>query len=320
MVQILDGTLGDRMTNAEPKIFFTWDIQYECNYNCAYCFLHNEKETTNIKTRILGVREWVKIWENILERYGKAHISVTGGEPFSYPNFIELLSELTRYHTFEFSTNFSLDAGPFMAKIKNNTVRINPSFHPEYPSVEEFLSKYLLLRDAGYSMGVVTIVGYPPMLDKIGEYKKVFEAHNIGVVIFPFRGPHAGGTYPDAYTREERGLLKKLGAGISSGINEEINQKYNIDGKAESDRDKPCFMGTRYAKIVPNGDAFRCCAAVWTPEKTWESWGHIGNIIDGTFSFEKEPQPCKTKGECRCFKAMVSGKEESWKRHWTGLL
>ena len=64
------------------KVFFTWDIMYECNYNCTYCFLNFEETKNYFKTKVLTPQQWFKIWKDIYDKYGESHMQITGGEPF----------------------------------------------------------------------------------------------------------------------------------------------------------------------------------------------------------------------------------------------
>ena len=302
-----------------PKVFFTWDIHYRCRYNCTYCFLRHETETSSIPARILPVDELYRVWRGLYERYGSARISVTGGEPFDYPGFMDLAARLAEFDTFEFSTNLDWDAREFSAKVPAGAAKINPSFHPDHASLSEFLDKCLHLREKGYGLDCATVFAYPPNFEALKAHKAECVRRGVNLVVFPFRGPYQGREYPKAYTESERAALRELGAGAAEEVNAGLAKSHSLDsGPRERLQDRVCAMGTRYAKIVPNGDAFRCCAAVWTPAKTWPNWGPLGNIYDGTFRFDDAPRPCAIHedGECRCHKAMVVGREADWRKHW----
>lgn len=205
------------MEMGSPGFFFTWDVHYKCNYNCTYCFLHSEPETTGIKANYLGLQKWVEIWEGIYKKYGPAQISITGGEPFIYPDFIDLIAALQKWHTFEFSTNLSWDVDEFVRKVKPERVRINSSFHPEFINIRDFINKLLLLRKNNFQASV-TVVAYPPFLKDIEGYKNVFDQEGLSLIIFPYRGPYQDKKYPEAYTDDEKDTLKKLGASIGGTI------------------------------------------------------------------------------------------------------
>lgn len=302
--------------------FFTWDIHYKCNYYCAYCFLHFEKETSDINAVYLEPERWIGIWGNIYKKHGPCHIHITGGEPFTYPGFMDLVSELSKMHTFEFSTNFSFNPEDFTNKLSPDKVKIDPSFHPEFVEPEAFMDKYLRLRNIGFQLRPITVVAYPPFLKKIPGYKDVFERSGIQLIIYPYRGPYRDRIFPDGYNEDEKGLLESLlgtksVAKVSSELMESYSQPVKGSNRGNPER-KLCRMGQRYAKIIPNGEAFRCCAAVWTSVKTWSNWGGLGNIINDTFSLLSEPELCNRHpdGRCVCHKAMIIGEESKWSNQW----
>jgi len=59
-----------------------WNITSRCNKNCKYCFKFNQKELT--------LEENKRILENLTKR-DISSIGWSGGEPFLYPDFKELL-------------------------------------------------------------------------------------------------------------------------------------------------------------------------------------------------------------------------------------
>lgn len=300
-------------------VFFTWDIHYQCNYYCTYCFLHFEPETSGIEAKYLGLQEWIGIWTDIYKRYGLCQISITGGEPFIYPDFIDLISRLQKWHTFEFSTNLSWDTDEFVKKVRPERVRINSSFHPEFVTLQDFINKILFLRNNKYSV-TNTVVAYPPFLKDIAEYKSAFEKEGFGLIIFPYRGPYEDKKYPEAYTDSEKDFLKKLGASIGGEANKKLYEankelyETRVERKVIREQDTVCHMGQRYAKIIPNGNAYRCCAAVN------KDWGSLGNVTDNTFSFTKEPLLCSQRSKnCVCDRAMILGEEGQWIKRWDSI-
>jgi MoaA/NifB/PqqE/SkfB family radical SAM enzyme len=301
--------------------FLTWDIHYKCNYNCTYCFLKSEPESANIEAIYLGKEEWLEIWRRAYQKYGSFNVSVTGGEPFIYPNFIDLISRLTQMHTFEFSTNFSWDVVEFAKKVSPKRVKINTSFHPEFVALQEFLKKIAYLKERNYLV-TITIVAYPILIENLPEYHEQIKKSGCPLIIYPYRGPYENRIYPEGYTDKERLALNQFGLGSgTAGVNESLLQLYKL--KEESVKEKTefqnnsksqrCYMGQRYAKVIPNGEAFRCCAAVN------KDWGRLGNLIKGTFVFAGESLICPDVSRCRCYKAMIVGEEEKWRKQWTDV-
>jgi len=354
------------MFNADAKKFFTWDITYECNYRCTYCFLNFEPSMKSVKTVRLDPAGWIRIWEYIYNKYGQCHMQVTGGEPFVYPKFREIVAGLCDMHTMDFSTNLSWDVKEFSKKVSNERVKIDASFHPEHTNFTEFSRNLCFLRDEGYITGV-TMVAYPPMLDTIIECIESFEKIGYKLIIYPYRGPYNGMFYPDEYNSEERKRLKNMNVDICEKVSENLIQTYvdtpmypdkiekkealnagsmldriadvqDTGKKADSSaphnnrnvqkascvscnkgpakkEERLCRMGMDYAKFYPDGSAYRCCAPIHE-----KSWGYLGNLFDGTFSLYDVPKLCPPHIQCKCYKAMVVGKERDWKRHWVDVV
>jgi MoaA/NifB/PqqE/SkfB family radical SAM enzyme len=290
------------------NVFFTWDIHYSCNYNCTYCFLNFEPETKNIKAAYLSKDRWVKIWRDIYVRYGSCHIAITGGEPFIYPDFTDLIQELSEMHSFEFSTNLSWDVNNFMQKVSPDKAIINSSFHHEFVKIEDFLNKLALLKKNNYRVSI-TVVAYPPLLNEIADYKSKFEKEGFHLIVYPYRGPYLERKFPEGYTQAERNLLKELGSSEAAEVNKELFDTL-VNKLKKNNPVKLCRMGQRYSKIVPSGEAYRCCPAVH------KDWGKLGNIVTGTFNLSNGPTPCLNFKNCVCYRAMIVGEEDKWLGHW----
>jgi MoaA/NifB/PqqE/SkfB family radical SAM enzyme len=299
----------DRSSIPPKRVFLTWDIHYGCNYNCSYCNTPKpwnppgSWDRNRDKVAYLEANRWLKIWEDIYRRYGSCEIHITGGEPFTYPSFLELIRDLSKMHTLEIITNLCSDVNDIIATVTADRVRIGTTFHPEFADLEEFLKKHLILREHGFDTWA-NYVAYPPQLDKMAQYKKEFDKLGISFNIQPFMGYFQEREYPMGYTDSELSYLK------GCYDNDDIVNKKTVEWKTGSGqkntKGKPCRMGQMYAKIYPIGDAYRCCAN--KAEK-------IGNLIDGTFKLLEEPLPCESE-HCFCWRCMIEGEEDNWSQHW----
>jgi len=209
---------------------------------------------------------------------------------------------LVQEYTVEFDTNLSFDISKFTARIKSGKVKFAAAFHPEFINIDHYLEKVLKLRDEGFDMGV-NYVAYPFQLDRMEEYKAKFEENDISFTIMPFRGEFKGRIYPAGYTKDEKNLIKKCDGNLAISSN---MLKWYAD-KKPSRQNRVCRMGQMYAKIHPDGTAYRCCYI--------DDRGKLGNIIKGNFSLLSEPKSCEYP-ECPCWTAMVVGEEEKWLSHW----
>ncbi|MBN1823117.1 MAG: radical SAM protein [Endomicrobiales bacterium] len=284
------------------KVFMSWDITYKCNYKCSYCHYGGAKDAGEpCETAYPGVERWIEIWKDIYGRYGSCQIHLVGGEPFCYPDFIRLIRAISEIHTWECSTNLFWDPDELIGRISPGRARIGVSYHPEFVSFDEFLFKTRKLKAAGFEVWA-NYVAYPSILVGMEECKQKFNEIGVSMSILPFRGEYGGRTYPEAFTEEERALLRRLGT-------EPWTQKsldFAFDEKQQQTKHKKCRMGQMYAKITPTGDAIGCC----TPGAVY-----LGNVIKGTFALLDEPVSCSQE-KCPCWKCMLVDSEEKWCSHW----
>jgi MoaA/NifB/PqqE/SkfB family radical SAM enzyme len=292
-----------RETVPPQHVFFTWDLHYLCNYKCTYCNALKPGHHKFIDARYIDVKQWIEIWRKVYDEYGSCEIQLTGGEPFTYPSIIDLITELSEIHTLEFSTNFSWDINPFINNVLPNRARIGISFHPEFAKFDDFINKADMLKKKGYEIWI-NYVAYPPFLDKSEIYREKAEKLKIHFSILPFTGTFEGRNYPAEYSPDEKKILSSFG--VLNAVNKKaIDWKLN-EGKNIT-KDKFCRMGQMYAKIYPDGTAYRCCAD--------SGYGYLGNLIEGTFKLLDSPLICE-KENCPCWRCMLVGKEEDWVKHW----
>lgn len=299
----------DRKSIAPHRVFLTWDIHYGCNYKCTYCNtpkpLDKGGSWDKDRDKIVypKLKRWIEVWEDIYKRYGSCEVHITGGEPFVYPLFLDLISNISKIHTLEIITNLSSDVNKIIKCVTADRVRIGTTFHPEFTSLEEFLKKHIILRSHGFETWA-NYVAYPPQLAKMPQYKKEFDKLNIPFNIQPFMGDYEGRKYPAGYTDSELSYLKEC------YDNEDIVNKKTVEWKTGTENKntsgKPCRMGQMYAKIYPIGDAYRCCA---------NNTKKLGNLIDGSFKLLDEALPCED-GLCYCWRCMLVEQEEKWSQHW----
>ncbi len=288
---------------APQRVFFTWDITYKCNYRCSYCNFNEPAGWLEPESTVYpGLDAWAGAWRKIYERYGSCEIHCAGGEPFVYPDFMELIEKLSGMHTLEFSTNLHWDPEDFIRRIMPGRARIGVSFHPEFVSFEAFFEKVAKIKGAGFEVWV-NYVAYPPIFKGMQEFKQRFEQIGVAMSLLPFKGKYEGRAYPEGYTEQEKRYLREC-AGTDSWTQKTMDFAFAKEKREIKSR--LCRMGQMYAKIHSNGDAFSCCAK--TAKK-------LGNLVSGTFSLLEEPSLCEDDN-CPCWKGMVIGKEKDWAEHW----
>ncbi|MBU1124839.1 MAG: radical SAM protein [Candidatus Omnitrophica bacterium] len=302
-------TKGFRKDTLPGRACITWLINNKCNYRCSYC-LNGFEEPTNFK--ILPSEEWIRIWEDIYQRYGTVAMQVTGGEPTLYPRFFEILKGISLMHNIELQTNLFWDPRLLIDQVSAEGIsRVGGSFHPEFTPFEVFLKKIVAIRDAGFRVEI-NYVASPAILERAEEYIAGAKDKDIQFSIISFVGEYQGKKYPESYTQEEKDILKKLN--VTSGESAESMANWDLEHKKVGpikEVEVParvCRMGQMYTWLKPDGEAMRCCKSPLV----------LGNMIEGTFAFLDEALPCKLDN-CICWRNMTLGEEDRWQDRWPGV-
>ncbi len=257
-------------------IRIVWDIHYKCNYRCPYCWFENDFNSRHLKVKDIPTKEWIKRWNHVYDRYGTAHIEITGGEPFIYDNFVYLVKEISKHHTIRVTTNLSVDIHSIISEINSERVKIISSFHPTFAELDIFLKKVLALKESGHGDTVI-YVAYPPQFNLIDSYRKRFEDNGIVFSVTPFCGIYKGFNYPSAYSDHEKEVLGQC-------IGEDKDRlKYTLN--SESPMGKLCHAGQQSILLFEDGKVARC-----GPLKTKP----FTNLFDKDFKFLEKPQPCES--------------------------
>jgi MoaA/NifB/PqqE/SkfB family radical SAM enzyme len=262
------------------KISFVWDIHYRCNFRCPYCWFNDKWAEMDQYNHYPSLQEMVQRWRNIFERHGECHIMITGGEPSLYPNFTELIVELSKMHTVKITSQLSGDMYTFARKVDPSRVVLDMNFHPLETKLEPFIRKVLTLKKYGFKGGVCYLA-YPPQMDKISYYHEQFEKHGIGFALAAFWGEYQGRKYPESYSEEERKMIAPF-------LGDVARVTYHLEGRKT--KGKLCRAGHVYASIKADGKVTRCGPLSHKP---------IGNIFDPDFRMFDAPMPCEAD-VCPC--------------------
>jgi len=266
------------LKSQKDRLYASWNIHLSCNYRCPYCFFYGKWAKLAKHNRYLSVTEWVECWNKIYDQYGSVHIDISGGEPFTYPSFLELVFEFSKRHTLGIITNLSWDVEPFVKKISPVRVKVYPSFHPYFANIGSFLRKIIFLKDSGFEISV-SCVGYPPVLKKLLVFKKEFENKRVNFSVQPFRGVYRGVEYPKGYTSEEKEIIVLL-------CGDPLAIEYQLEGKITKGR--LCSAGQKYIRVHSDSSVFRCAHSKI-----------MGDIMDRDFKLLEEPLPCESEF-CDC--------------------
>jgi len=262
-------------TDTCKQISFSWDIHYKCNYNCPYCWWYGKWAELAKDNLYPSLDTLLKIWTDIYKKYGTAHIEILGGEPLIYPNFNELIKELSKMHTVRITTNLSTSIDALLKNTSPSRVSITGTFHPLFAEFNDFVQKAVLLKKNSRGNSVIYLA-YPPQIKLIPYYKERFIEYGLKLSVMSFWGENNGKAYPENYTEEET-------AYITPHLGKGRGEKYQLRPRLV--KGKLCRAGQIYASIKSNGDVARCGG---------NAPRYLGNIFKGDFKLLGEPTPCES--------------------------
>ena len=265
-------------------IHFSWDMHYVCNYACPYCWFHGKWEEVRCNNIYPGTAQIVKYWENIHKKHGKVQISITGGEPFTYPDFHTIIREISGMHEVGITSNLSCDVDRLVCNEKKCNVGM--SYHPIFAKFDVFLEKAIKVKNNGFG-DTIMYLAWPPQIQDIPRLKDEFEKHGFRFAVLTFWGKYNGREYPMGYTDEEKSIIDP-----ALGVRGESNAKFQLSPLKT--RGKLCNAGTTYALIHPNGDTYRCGGGNWK-----EQHPPFAQFFSENFSLYDKPMPCESD-ECPC--------------------
>ncbi len=81
--------------NKHNPLSATFELTPFCNFKCNMCYIRLTKEQAQKQGSLLSAEEWLKIARQAKDM-GVLKLCITGGEPFTYPEFWDLYSELNK--------------------------------------------------------------------------------------------------------------------------------------------------------------------------------------------------------------------------------
>ncbi|MCX5796139.1 MAG: hypothetical protein NTY77_11640 [Elusimicrobia bacterium] len=279
---------GLNMNSRLPRrrVVFAWDMHYACNYRCPYCFYTVAGwEELSKKCVYKTAAEWGEVWGRIAARYGRCQLRITAGEPFAYPDFVNVVAAVTEHHDAQITTNGSLPKpiADFASRIDPARAELDCTFHPLVSDYRLFADNILLLRAKGF-VANVCYLAWPGQTAQMLELKRRFAADDIHMNLAIFWGQYQGKQYPHAYTAEEKAWIKSV-IGHDTGPETVGLEPIAVNGKL-------CRAGHTYADIQADGRVYRC-------GQLGREGQSIGSILDPAFELQAAAQPCTTD-YCRC--------------------
>jgi MoaA/NifB/PqqE/SkfB family radical SAM enzyme len=223
-----------------------------------------------------------KVINNFIDSGKNWTFGFTGGEPFIFPNFVDICERFSKHFKIAIDTNLSVDIKDFVKKVPSERVEyLYVSMHvierEKIPGgMERFFKRVRLLQDMRYNF-IINYVMYPPLFERFKrDYDKCL-SYGINLKPVPFKGWYKGKEYPKAYIDKQIKVIL------------EYNPEENKIKGIPNYYGRNCNAGKSLVKILENGNITRCVV-----DKTL-----LGNIYTG-FTLNTEAKPC-IKKRCPCF-------------------
>lgn len=246
-----------------------WQVVGQCNYDCSYC-VQSKKHRVGIPSddrlraslRFLASLPGPLPWE----------VKTTGGEPFSFRSFLDVVVPglMSTPHAMSTLTNLSAPVPVLQrfAKLTFGRLRVvSASLHLEHEAPAPFLSRLQALRDAtdGSVRFVVNAVLVPDNLEAVARAKDAVV--DAGFRFFPQLMKVKGGVF--AYNPAQLSQVKAIVGDL------ELAAQTRSANLAPAYTGKRCWAGARYLVLTKEGDAFSCRTAKRHDD------GFLGNVSHG---------------------------------------
>jgi MoaA/NifB/PqqE/SkfB family radical SAM enzyme len=271
------------------RLSATCILTYQCNYSCPYC----DQAIDRIYTEYPHVDG--SLWLKLFQQMPPSLLHLTGGEPFVYPDFYYILSNLPKKHLFFLATNLSLPLSRFIDVVDPKQIYlVSASLHPSARnfSFRQYLEQITTLQQHGIPV-YVNYVAYPEQLDLIPKLKKAIEGCGAIFNVDPFISK----TYH--YTDEEE---KKVEPYVTQ--KRKMTFAWEEEGKL-----KYCSAGQDYFYASPTGEVFRCLSGFYYHDsRSFFLFDMKDNVKLSNCS-----QPCSCACVATCDQNMVTIADEEGK-------
>ena len=224
---------------------------------------------------------------------------MTGGEPFLYPDFVQVCRRLAEKHWIAVDTNMSLtdrirDFARSIppARVADLYVALHIEERERRGEVPAFIENVTLLKEHGFHVSVNYVI-HPTLADRFPDDERFFRERGIRLIPRPFKGKYQGRDYPAGYDEKAKALF-------SSKPSAGRKMVYNFQGV-------PCRAGRDLIRLEPDGTVLRCPG-----ERT-----ALGNILSSVRLYDR-PVPCGVS-RCPCFGADYTILNKGQERFLSGL-
>jgi hypothetical protein len=243
-------------------------LTLECNLQCDYC-INYHGGGVQLQRAVIPGEKWVTML-NRIKCPSDLPVTLQGGEPSLHPDFIWIINHIKESLHIDILTNLTFDVDSFIRVIDPHRLRrvapypaIRVSYHPGYMDLDELIKKTLKMQEAGFYIGIFSIL-HPRCKKEVFDAQKKCRAAGIDFRTKEFLGECEGrlfGTYfyPGA-----------VGAGTRSAC---------------SCRTSECIIG-------PDGNLYRC------HHDLYKNFPPIGNLMDSSCEIKDIFMICSQFGDC----------------------
>jgi organic radical activating enzyme len=259
-----------------------WCVTWQCNFACPYCWQLEEPQTYK-SNNVISYREWLDVWKSISQHFDVITISITGGEPFLFKDFIKLLTELPDNITYDITSNLSLlNAEEFLSheKIRKHCSGISCSFHPSNASNSKNYTDTFFEKVRKLTVLPSTKVNFVPAVLNLRFYETLNEFCRKNRIALHVKKPIVLKNPIDNVPEEE---------GIANGIDSSDSRLFN---KSNMHEKVSCSAGLSHLALFPNADVWPC----YTKAALGENY--LGNLLSGEFKFNTEYMDCSYYPSC----------------------
>jgi MoaA/NifB/PqqE/SkfB family radical SAM enzyme len=260
-----------------------WTPSLYCKNNCFYCPQRFIRESDPLAMRNDLLKN-IDLFLNFFNKRGKFAILLSGGEPFAFDGFMELVKGLTKKHYLMLHTSLTEDISEFVSNINpKKVIFIRCGLHPKVLELDvnnkefsTFYDRVKILKRKGFKP-IVCVPCRPEIFSMLPSIYDIFSKINVAVEPTVYIST-------EDYTQYDISCVKKLMC-TNVGI-KQISYKSNIY------TGKMCDTGWRDIVINYDGSITRC----WHDKIS--SW--VGNLYSDTLNLYDRPMPCVTTEPCGC--------------------
>lgn len=277
----------------------SWSLTTRCDLACSYCRVPPASGQADGPTAgqvAAALRSHGHRWI----------VSLTGGEPLMHAGLEEICAELGRSFPLVIDSNLmnsqrvrALAAVLAPVEVEATVhATLHPGAVPWPEGGERFAENMTLLRESGVAVMAVAVL-HPGEIGRFGQARELLSARGIRLLPKPFKGEHAGRSYPAAYNRAALATL--------------LRARPFLRFYPFASHGLPCAAGSSFIRIEQDGAVQRCVG----------DRASLGDVRDG-FELLPGPAPCAAAA-CPCFghdllapgdlRQQVLARAERWSHH-----